>query len=322
VEPILARPATRLPVRAGGFAFEAKWDGYRVLVFAAPGAVYVQSRRGSDLGPAFPEIVTAAEELARAEPCVLDGELVVANTSGRLDFELLATRARRTGARAAAGAEQQPAHVVLFDCLETGGEVIMRQPYTERRALLEDLFTRQQLHPPWTLCPSTTDRGQAAEWLSPDWAAVGIEGVICKGLKSHYRPGIRGWEKLRSRQTADAVVGAVTGSITLPSTLLLGRWDGGGRLRLVAQTTPMPTPLRRDLGYVLGAGAADHPWRSVSFSSWHSDKPLHHRCVAPHQVVEFEGDAAVDSGRWRHPVRALRLRPDLGPGELPLFGKQ
>ncbi|MGP3991605.1 ATP-dependent DNA ligase [Streptomyces sp. 3N207] len=41
----------------------------------------------------------------------------------------------------------------------------------------------------------------------------------------------------------------------------------------------------------------------------------------PTVVVEFEGDAAVDAGRWRHEVRVRRLRPDLAPDEVPTFGK-
>ncbi|WP_344570595.1 hypothetical protein [Streptomyces axinellae] len=39
--------------------------------------------------------------------------------------------------------------------------------------------------------------------------------------------------------------------------------------------------------------------------------------MRPAAVVESEGDAAWDSGRWRHPVRIGRLRPDLSPDELP-----
>lgn len=54
----------------------------------------VQSRRGTDLTPAFPEIATAASTLSAA--LVLDGELVVA-AEGRLHFGELQKRARRRG---------------------------------------------------------------------------------------------------------------------------------------------------------------------------------------------------------------------------------
>ncbi|MEU5893599.1 ATP-dependent DNA ligase [Streptomyces sp. NPDC047461] len=43
--------------------------------------------------------------------------------------------------------------------------------------------------------------------------------------------------------------------------------------------------------------------------------------VVPEVVAEVAVDVARDSaGRWRHPVRLTRIRTDMGPGEVPLFG--
>ncbi|MEH0630464.1 hypothetical protein [Streptomyces stelliscabiei] len=36
-------------------------------------------------------------------------------------------------------------------------------------------------------------------------------------------------------------------------------------------------------------------------------------------VAEFQADTAVDEGRYRHPVRSLRLGEDLTPGDVPPF---
>ncbi|MEW2290556.1 hypothetical protein [Streptomyces sp. NPDC047841] len=44
---------------------------------------------------------------------------------------------------------------------------------------------------------------------------------------------------------------------------------------------------------------------------------IDHRPVVPDVVVEFAGDTAVDEGRYRHPVRYLRVRDDLSPQQLP-----
>lgn len=326
LEPMLAAPVEHLP-RHRGLAYEAKWDGYRCVVFAESERAFVQSRRGSSLGESFPEIADAAEELAVAVGArvVLDGELVVVSEAGRLDFDLLATRARyRSSRRAATAAREHPAHLVCFDLLQIGAEVLTGVPYRQRRARLEDLFARYELSAPWTLCPATTDPDTAAEWMAPEWGAAGIEGVVVKPASGRYRPGARGgpggWQKCRSRSTHDAVIGAVTGPITMPHTVLLGRWDQGGRLRLVARSTSLPRALRQQIGGVLGTATADHPWREVTFSAgWGTREVLEHRCVRPVVVVEFEGDAARDSGRWRHPVRIRRLRPDLSPDELPGF---
>lgn len=319
VSPMTARTVEVTP-RAGGLAYEAKWDGYRTLLFARPDAPRLQSRRGTDLGPGFPDLLRAAAVLGHE--AVLDGELVVIE-GGAVSFGRLQSRAQRTGPRAEAAAAAHPAHFIAFDLLELDGDLIMDRAYRERRALLEELFTRHDLQPPWALCPMTTDPDRAEEWLDPAWGRVGIEGMVVKGLGQPYRPGERGWRKLRARATAEAVVGAVTGPVTAPDMLLLGRYDDEGELRLVAQSAPVPTTLRRELGRLLVPAGPGHPWTDARFrSGWGSRDILRHRCVDPAQVVEFEADVAFDEGRWRHPVQARRVRADVGVPQVPRFGER
>jgi hypothetical protein len=64
-------------VLPGGPAFEAKFDGYRALLFTPvdpSGPVLLQSRRGSLIQRHFPDLVTAAKQLPHG--LVLDGELL------------------------------------------------------------------------------------------------------------------------------------------------------------------------------------------------------------------------------------------------------
>ncbi|MFF2191115.1 hypothetical protein [Streptomyces sp. NPDC058155] len=43
--------------------------------------------------------------------------------------------------------------------------------------------------------------------------------------------------------------------------------------------------------------------------------------VDPDLVAEVSADVSLDpAGRWRHPVRLLRARPDMAPGDVPPFG--
>ncbi|MEU3553391.1 ATP-dependent DNA ligase [Streptomyces fragilis] len=76
---MLAAAGDGLPRDAalGGLAYEQKADGYRALVFAGPGRAHLQSRNGSDLTPAFPDLAAATRALP--ETMVLDGECVVAS---------------------------------------------------------------------------------------------------------------------------------------------------------------------------------------------------------------------------------------------------
>lgn len=75
-----------------GWAAELKWDGFRALVSVDAGKVVLRSRRGTEMGPVFPEIVAGAAQLPDAT--ALDGELVVWE-HGRLAFERLQNRLQR-----------------------------------------------------------------------------------------------------------------------------------------------------------------------------------------------------------------------------------
>lgn len=318
--PILARAADVLPREGelpGTLYFEAKMDGFRAIGFVRDGAVLLQGRRGGDLTRAFPEIARALVSVG--VDLVVDGELVV-HRGGRIDFTGLQQRARRAGSGAEGLAVELPAHLVVFDLLSMEGTDFLEEPYRERRRRLEDLLEAYGLSAPWALVPSTSDRGRAEEWLGPAWSAAGVEGVVAKGSEQKYRPGYRGWVKVRARHSAEAVIGAVTGRVDRPSTLLLGRYDAAGRLRLVARTTPLPGGLARQIGERLVVAESEHPWSEARFSAgWGRSEVLEHTCVRPGLVLEVEVDTAVDAGRWRHPVRAKRLRPDLAPGDVPGF---
>lgn len=302
----------------GGWVAEQKPDGFRVIVFARPGRVMVQSRQGADLTAAFCDIAAAAAGLGERQ-LVVDGELVVPGEGG-LDFGRLQHRARRRGRSAALAAADHPAYLILFDVLETEGREQLHRPYRERRAVLEGLFADGVLAAPFTLCPATEDRAQAQEWLDPSWGAVGIEGVVLKGREQPYLPGKRAWIKVRSRITSEAVIGGVTGSLAAPATLLLGRYDTGGDLRLVARTTVLPTAARRLVTQHLSPGGPSHPWHGRRFAiGWGTRGELEYHPVQPDLVAEFVADTTMDGGRYRHPVRFLRLRTELRPADVPGF---
>ncbi|MFF2631149.1 hypothetical protein ACFVUN_35960 [Kitasatospora griseola] len=132
-------------------------------------------------------------------------------------------------------------------------------------------------------------------------------------------PGRRAWRRYRVRTTTEAVVGAVTGTPAAPDTVLLGRWNRDGQLRHVGRTaTPNPVPARYPTGRLTPARAG-HPWTGWTFSAeWGSRETVDVRPVEPEAVLEVSADTARDStGRWRHPVRAHRIRTDLAPGDLP-----
>ncbi|MCX4808668.1 hypothetical protein OG594_45100 [Streptomyces sp. NBC_01214] len=217
---------------------------------------------------------------------------------GRLDFTALQHRARLCGARAEHAARKQPAHVITFDLLEVAGAVLMEQPLHQRRRALEDLFASLGLAAPWALCPQTTDAATARAWLDPVWGAAGIEGLVIKNSGSRYRPGERGWQKLRTRMSAEGIIGAVTGSARAPRSLLLGRLDAAGQLRLVARSTRLSRNAAAELGAVLRPAGYEHPWWGRKFSAgWGTKDLLAFQPVVPDLVAEVDAHTALGLGR-------------------------
>ncbi|WP_181139376.1 ATP-dependent DNA ligase [Streptomyces sp. Ru72] len=317
-EPMLASPVSSPDLRPG-WAAEPKWDGYRAqLAWYASERVLLRSRRATDLTAAFPEMAAAAAQLP--PDTGLDGELVVWE-EGRLAFDRLQQRLGRRGATTAQLAAQWPAHFVAFDLLHHCGTDLTAWPYVRRRAALEDLFDERALKAPWALCPSTTDAATAREWLT--WTAAGLEGLCFKRLHEPYRPGVRSWAKYKVRATTEAVVGAITGPLTAPRTLLLGRYDKAGHLQYTGRSTTLPQTTGRALADQFTPPQGHHPWTGWTFSAaWGSREVLDVTLVHPALVVEVAVDVARDAeGRWRHPARLHRVRTDVDATQVPLFGE-
>ncbi|MFE6412484.1 hypothetical protein ACFVOR_36750 [Streptomyces sp. NPDC057837] len=163
-------------------------------------------------------------------------------------FERLQQRLARRGKGASEAAGQWPAHYVVFDLLPQGESDLTGWPYQRRRAALEALFTERSLAGPLTLCPSTTDPAVAQQWLQ--WTAAGLEGLSFKRLTEPYQL-VRSWKKYKVRVTTEAIVGAVTGSLTAPRTLLLGRYDQAGRLQYTGRSTTLSQTAGRTLAHLL-----------------------------------------------------------------------
>jgi hypothetical protein len=105
---------------------------------------------------------------------------------------------------------------------------MLRAPYAQRRARLEQLFTEHHLAAPWTLGPETNDLATAQERLA-SWTEVpGVEGLVIRGSTQPYSRGARALYNVRRRHTTEAVIGAITGTVRRPQTLVLGRLDHTG----------------------------------------------------------------------------------------------
>ncbi len=312
----LAKPVRDLPrpdALPGGVLYEPKWDGYRLVVVRTGGTTRVWSRQGRDLSSRFPDVVAAA--VAQVPPgTVLDGEVVVWNGS-RLDFGLLQQRMVAAGGRIGPLAAAAPASYVAFDLLAAAGRDLRDQRLSRRRAALEGLAARWA--PPMQLSPVTADPEEALRW-SEDYRPAGVEGLVAKGATTPYRPGRREWLKVKSWETTEVVAGGVIGTLERPSQLVAGRYRDG-ELVVVGRTSPLSPRQAEELAAVLTAAGPDHPWPdrigTGRFGGGRLSVPLTR--VEPTAVVEVSADAALQAGVFRHPLRYVRLRPDLRPADVP-----
>jgi ATP-dependent DNA ligase len=248
---------------------------------------------------------------------VLDGEVVIWNGS-RLDFGLLQQRMVTPAGRIAALAAAHPASYVAFDLLAAGGTDLRAWTLTRRRAALTDLAARWA--PPLQLSPATTDPAEARTWFH-DYRPAGVEGLVAKGAGTRYAPGRREWLKVKSWETTEVIAGGVIGPIERPSQLVAGRYRDG-ELVVVGRTSPLSPRQSAELAAVLTPADGDHPWPerigTGRFGGGRLSVVLTR--VDPAVVAEVSADAALQAGVFRHPLRFVRVRPDLVPADLPPVG--
>lgn len=293
--------------------YEPKWDGFRCALVRDDSGTHLWSRQGKELTDRFPDVATAAA--AQVMPgTVLDGELVIWN-GDRLDFDLLQQRLVNPAKRAGVLAANRPATYLAFDVLAHEAKDLRNHPLVTRRATLVRLSERWA--PPLQVSPTTTDEDTARAWFV-DYRPAGIEGLVAKAADGPYRPGRRDWVKVKSRETTEVIIGAVTGSLERPDTIVVGLM-ADGVLTIVGKSTPLSTSQARSLATVLTPAGGDHPWPDeVSSSRFGASRAkLVLTKVEPVIVAEVLADSALQEGAFRHPVRFVRQRPDLSPTDTP-----
>jgi len=82
IKPQLALTRKELPV-GEEWAYEQKLDGFRAIVFIDGADAYIQSRGGKELARYFPELSFPPGRY------VFDGELVIRDGDGNLEFDAL-----------------------------------------------------------------------------------------------------------------------------------------------------------------------------------------------------------------------------------------
>ena len=327
IEPMLAKLARSIP-DGDGWLYEPKWDGFRCIVFRDGDRLELISRKLRPLTRYFPELLGP---LAEALPvrCVIDGEIVVADTGGKgLDFDALLQRIHPAKSRIDRLAAETPAAFVAFDVLADGDRSVVDLPMSERRALLETLIrVNRTVH----LTPASTSRTVADDWFGR-FEGAGLDGVVAKPLDGKYEPGKRSLVKVKHERSADcAVVGyRIHKDGNGVGSLLLGLYDDAGELHSVGVAAGFSVARRAELLAELEPRTHDalegHPWRewaewdgggttskaSTAASRWNAGKDLSFVPLRMGLVAEVTF-GQLENRRFRHGVKFLRWRPDRTP---------
>ncbi len=193
------------------YAFEIKYDGYRILAFGERGKVKLLTRNGQDYTKKFSKCMKELENLAKKYTFVLDGEMVAFDKNGRSDFGLLQEEIKKNG----------NIYYQIFDILAFQGEDLREKTLLERKKVLKNLINGKFL----LYSDFVLGNGQKVF----DFAKQNnLEGVIAKKVDSKYT-GQRdeNWLKIKCRHRQEFVVAGFTVTDKNPtlSALVLGVYE-------------------------------------------------------------------------------------------------
>jgi bifunctional non-homologous end joining protein LigD len=297
------------PFSRGGWIFEIKHDGIRVIAVRNEDRVHLYSRNRRDITASFPEIALAVRHL----PCqdfVIDGEIVALDERGLSSFEILQQRLGLSDEPSVERATVEvPAFMYAFDLLAAAGYDFRPLPLTTRKQALSRLVPKVGV-------VSYLDHVETdgVEFFRAA-TELGLEGMVAKRADSAYASGKRSpdWLKLKAVRTADlAVVGFIPGKGSrkrLGSLMLGWRKNGGFRYAgnvgsgldeqtidsLLAAFEPIQAP--NPTAEEIPADVA----RTATF-------------VEPRLVAEVRYSEVLRSGVLRQPV-FLRIRHDKSVSE-------
>lgn len=299
IDPCLAL-LKRRPPKGRQWAFEVKWDGYRLAIHIEPKGVRVITRGGHDWTDRFPAIVAEAKRLP-VSTAILDGEAVVFDEAGRSDFgKLQQSLGGRGGKRTS-----WESVCMVFDLLYLDGRDLTETEFTARRHLLEGIVPA-----------GGEETIRLSEEIEADGETLlriacehGLEGIIAKDRNSIYRGGRGGeWLKIKCVQSDGfVIVGYQKSSSAFGNigALLLAARKEGQLVYVGSVGTGFKADQAMELRATMDKIKATQP--AVKYSGGRKGIVW----IKPKLVAEIEYRAWTHDGKLRHPsYKGLREEQD------------
>jgi len=328
VNPMLAQRAENieeiLERMKGKAAFEIKLDGIRIQVHKDGEEISLFTRRMENYTKMFPDIIPPLRRALKPRQVIVDGELVALDreTGKPMPFQEVLKRRRKYEVKESA--ELIPVELNIFDVLLVENKVMLDEPYTKRREVLEKIVDEVAGRVKLVEQRVLSDADEIKEFS--DYAIkIGHEGLVAKDLHSNYRAGRREFLWLKLKPTLDTLDLVVVGGIygkgkragTFGSYVLAARDSDTGKLKTVTKC---------------GSGYTDEDldeltkiFKKIQIKEPHEDVEIEIDCDAyfkPEVVFETAYEEIQVSPAEKHTSgvglrfpRFLRIREDRRPEE-------
>jgi bifunctional non-homologous end joining protein LigD len=291
VSPMLATPAEE-PFDHPQWIYEVKWDGYRAIAEVEADKVRLYSRNKLAFEKRYAPIVEALEHLGHE--AVLDGEVVVLDSTGKPRFQLLQEYQK---------SKKGTLVYQVFDLLYLDGHDLQKLPLVRRKEILTQVLggllnVRLSEHIP--------EQGVA---FFDAVSRKGLEGIVGKDGRSRYQQGVRSrsWLKFKTQLRQEAVIGGFTegqGARKGLGSLVLGVYQDGDLFYVGHAGTGFTDKTLAELGSRLDGLTQDVcPFKKRP----QTNAPV--QWVEPRLVCEVSFGEWTNDGNMRHPV-FLGLRED------------
>lgn len=193
IPPQLCETLERPPA-GDNWLHEIKFDGYRIQMRVADGAVTLKTRKGLDWTAKYPEIAKAAAALP---DCIVDGEICALDENGAPDFAALQ----------AALSEATTGNLVYFafDLMFDGGEDLREKALTDRKSRLQELLADATDDPHLRFVEHFETGGDA---VLRSACKLSLEGIVSKQADAPYHSGrTETWAKSKCRAGHEVVIG-------------------------------------------------------------------------------------------------------------------
>jgi DNA ligase-1 len=197
-------------------AIEHKYDGFRVVINKFDDNVQLFTRRLENVTKQFPDVVQTIKKYIKAKEVVLDSEVVGYDpkTKTQRPFEAISQRIKRKYDIEKLERDL-PVEVNVFDVIYYNEKNLMKEPFKERRKILEKIIP----HEKWKIRPSVqiiTSSEEVAMKFYKEALKSGEEGIMIKKLDAPYQQGRRVGYMVKMKPAANdldlVIVGAEYGS--------------------------------------------------------------------------------------------------------------